>query len=614
MIRAAIIDQSQPPSVPWAGRALAILALWAIIELGLLMAGVSPVLQGDLGDSDAYLQLVKVQHLYETGDWYANLLPRSNWPQGEAVAWTRSLDSVLLAGAALFRPFFGSFHDALFWFSVVLSPLCALACAFAAGWMPGPLLGPSARFGAALLLLTQPGILSYTYARGPNHHGILFLAFIAGCGFILRALKQPEERYAPAWAGAMIGIGLWISVEFLLPLVVILSVLGGLWLFDGQRWTAVNRRFAAGFLLSLLVLLPVEHAFGDLLTPEYDRLSIVHLALAGILLGFWIAVPMAARRSAAWLPRFAASAIGVIAAGAIMTAIYPKFFAGPLVDIDPTLVAHLIAHNADWQSAIPSSLGGLGRFLFYAGLPILCLAVAARMLWLRRGDAGGPAWLFLTILLLVYAAMTLRSVRFAGFAEIAALIPLMQLLEQVDERLGRRHSWQAALGKCLAITALILGFPAGGGAALAAATPAGHEAGSGDCRLADIAPILNDPAGLGARQRMILAAVHSGPEILYRTSHAVLATPMFRNPGIMDAYHILAAGDDASAKAILERRRIDLILLCPLSGERLFFDSDEGQDTLYNRLVAGRNPAWAQAVPLPDNLAKRFLLFAVRSD
>src|SRR4029077_13549851 len=189
-----------------------------------------------------------------------------------------------------------------------------------------------------------------------------------------------------------------------------------------------------------------------------------------------------------------------------------------------------------------------------------------------------PAWLFLTILLAIYVAMTLHGVRFAGFAEIAALIPLVQLLEYVDEQLTRRRSWQAALGKCLIITALILGLPAVGGGVIAAAAPASEHAAGGDCRLAEIAPVLNDPAGLGAQQRMILAAVHSGPEILYRTSHAVLATPMFRNPGIMDAYHILAAGDDASAKVILDRRRIDLILLCPQYGERLFFDSDEGQD------------------------------------
>jgi hypothetical protein len=609
----AVLDRSKA-SASWPVRAAAILVLWVVIELGLLMAGVSPVLQGDLGDSDAYLQLVKVEQLHDTADWYNNLLPRSNWPQGEPVAWSRSLDAVLLAGATLFRPFFSDFHHALFWFGVLISPLCALACAFAAGWMPGPLLNPSARFGTALLFLTQPGILSYTYARGPNHHGILFLAFIAASGFILRALRDPEARQAAGWAGAMIGIGLWISVEFLLPLAIILAVLGTLWLFRGQRWTSANRHFAAGLCISLLLLLPVEHAPADLFAPEYDRLSVVHLLLAGILLAFWLVVPAAVRPAAAWRSRLTASAMGAIAGAVIMAAIYPKFFAGPLVDIDPVLVGHLIANNADWQGTIPNSLAGLGRFLFYAGLPVLCLAVASRMVWLRRSDATGPAWLFLTILLAVYVVMTLHGVRFAGFAEIAALIPLVQLLEYVDQRLSRRRSWQAALGKCLIITALILGLPAIGGGAIAAAAPAGEQAAGGDCRLADIAPVLNDPAGIGAQQRMILAAVHSGPEILYRTPHAVLATPMFRNPGIMDAYRILAAGDDAAARTILAKRRIDLILLCPSSGERLFFDSDQGQDTLYNRLVGGHIPAWAQPVTLPDALAKRFYLFAIRRD
>ena len=249
--RMAVLDAPRA-SASWLARAAAILVLWAVIELGLLMAGVSPVLQGDLGDSDAYLQLVKVERLHDTADWYDNLLPRSNWPQGEPVAWSRSLDAVLLAGATLFRPFFANFHDALFWFGVVLSPLCALACAFAAGWMPGPLLNPSARFGAALLFLTQPGILSYTYARGPNHHGILFLAFIAACGFILRALKDPEARHAAGWAGAMIGIGLWISVEFLLPLAIVLTVLGHCGCGRAIAGPRPTGSFAAGLFISLV--------------------------------------------------------------------------------------------------------------------------------------------------------------------------------------------------------------------------------------------------------------------------------------------------------------------------------------------------------------------------
>src|SRR5437016_4983304 len=195
-----------------ASRMLVVIVLWAIIEAGFVVAGTAPILKGELADSDAYLQLVKASRVVKTGDWYDSVLPRSNWPYGETTTWTRSLDIVLLTGAALLRPFM-NFHDALFWFGVALSPLCALACAFAIGWMGRPLLGPDAGL-APILLLAQPGFLDYTYPRGPNHHGILFLAFIFACGFVLRALKSPESRRPAVWAGVMTGIGLGISVEF----------------------------------------------------------------------------------------------------------------------------------------------------------------------------------------------------------------------------------------------------------------------------------------------------------------------------------------------------------------------------------------------------------------
>src|SRR5205823_5353906 len=207
---------------------LVVILLWAIIEAGFVIAGTAPILRGELADSDAYLQLVKASRVVETGDWYDSVLPRSNWPYGETTTWTRSLDIVLLAGAALLRPLM-NFHDALFWFGVAFSPLCALACALTIGWMGRPQLGPDAGL-AAILLLAQPALLSYTDPRGPNHHGILFLVFIFACGFVLRALREPENRRVAVWAGVVTGIGLWISIEFLVPLAVALVTLGLVWL------------------------------------------------------------------------------------------------------------------------------------------------------------------------------------------------------------------------------------------------------------------------------------------------------------------------------------------------------------------------------------------------
>src|SRR5271169_5085738 len=81
-----------------------VLVLWVIVEFGLMLVGAAPTLRHELADSDAYLQLVKVEHLVDSGDWYDSQLPRSNWPYGEVTTWTRSLDIVLLAGTALLRP------------------------------------------------------------------------------------------------------------------------------------------------------------------------------------------------------------------------------------------------------------------------------------------------------------------------------------------------------------------------------------------------------------------------------------------------------------------------------------------------------------------------------
>jgi hypothetical protein len=604
-----------PPRYSYgAWRVLAVIALWVILESGFIFVGISPILKGDLADSDAYLQLVRVSHLLETGDWYDSILPRSNWPYGEVTTWTRSLDIVLLGGAFLLRPFM-NFHDALFWFGVALSPLCALACAFAVGWMTRPLVGLEARLAVMLLLLLQPGFLSYTYARGPNHHGIMFLVFIFACDFVLRALTQPKNQRAAIGAGIMTGVGLWISMEFLLPLAITLLAFGLLWLFDGDHWNRINRSFSTGLALAVAVLLPVEYPLTGLFVDAYDRLSIVHLLLALLLLAFWIVVPVAIRYGKSTLvSRLVTSAVGAALFAAAMYVVYPKFFVGPFADADPTLLRLLISGNADWQPAAPTSLAGLGRFLFYLGPSLLCLPWMLWTLWTRRREGSAPGWLFLTLMLLAYVAMTVRSHRFSAFAEIVSLIPLIEFIGWARERLSRRAAWWEPLARAAAVTGIIVGLPSAGAFILAMSFAKAPAAEGGTCRLADIAPVLSDPAGLGSRPQVIVAEIHSGPEIMYRTPHSVLATPMIRNPGVLAAYGIMTAADDATAKTIIDARSVSLILLCPQSGERHDFRSDKKEDTLYNRLIDGRLPTWIQVLPLPEELARHFRLFAVRHD
>jgi hypothetical protein len=124
--------------------------------------------------------------------------------------------------------------------------------------------------------------------------------------------------------------------------------------------------------------------------------------------------------------------------------------------------------------------------------------------------------------------------------------------------------------------------------------------------------VLNEPGGLGATPLTVAGLLDHGPEILYRTRHAVVGTPYHRNAaGIWDSYRLFAAPTEAESHAIIARRGIDLLLICPSRAERQFFTQETGADNFYTRLVAGAVPAWLAQVPIKPGNADGFRLFRV---
>jgi len=115
--------------------------------------------------------------------------------------------------------------------------------------------------------------------------------------------------------------------------------------------------------------------------------------------------------------------------------------------------------------------------------------------------------------------------------------------------------------------------------------------------------------------RTILASVNYGPEILYRTRHRVVATMHHRNePGIADSQRIFGTPDEALALALIRRRAIDRIVVCPgYSGNHYVRRGDTGP-LLYRRLDAGTPPSWLAEIPLPPSLSGAFRLYAVQPE
>src|SRR3546814_9079632 len=96
-----------------------------------------------------------------------------------------------------------------------------------------------------------------------------------------------------------------------------------------------------------------------------------------------------------------------------------------------------------------------------------------------------------------------------------------------------------------------------------------------------------------------------GPERLYRTRHQVIGTPYRRNgDGIFDGYRILATTDFDAARAAVDERRIDLVLLCRSPAERAFYAPAEGEENLYTLLEHGAPPTWLMEVTF-DRMSTR---------
>lgn len=604
-------------------RALPYLVLFALalgIHGSFVLLGKSPVVDGDLIGLDPYMRLVRVTRLFETGGWFDSSIPRANAPFGDVLNWTRPFDVVLLAGAWVLKPFMG-FKSGLFWFGVWISPLLHATTALAAAWAVAPLFDRHGRIITAMMVVAFPVVILNSLPGRPDHHALIVLTFVVALGFAARLLLRPYSRGLALATGAAAGFGIWLSTEFLAALGAILAAMALHWVVAGGDHARKNLDFALGLVLMVGAAVVLEHLPSAYLTAEYDRVSVVHLYIAVLAYGFWATVIFLKGRGegrglGSAGGRAAVAVLGAVVTGSLLWLVYPKFFGGPLADVDPRFIELWpIEYLNEYQPLWPTDLQTLGWFLYYLGPALICAPFVIWLLVRERQHPLWPGWLVYGLALTIYLPLGLLYIRFAPFAAI----PLLVILIEIFERFRTWFQWRAdrligQLVRALGSAGILVGFSASGIvvtallAAFESPSQAGEVASRGPCKLHHLAPILNDPRGWGSRIHTILSPVPAGPELLYRTKHRVIGTPYIRNAdGVADTYAIFTATEDTASRRIIDRRGIDLILLCAGSGAAV-----TGRDPaeLHHRLIDGPLPAWVRRVELPPE-AGGFRLFQV---
>lgn len=583
-------------------RLVVVAAYVAFIHTAWLLTGGSGIFHGELVDGDSYMRLVRIQQLVETANWFDSSIPRTNAPDGGTLHWTRLFDVVLLALAMPFVPFFG-FGKALFIAGAAVGPLLHVISAVALAWAATPLLGRVGAGIAGALTAAQPGFLSFAVAGHADHHVLYALITILAFGFVIRALSSANdgERYAFG-AGIFVAIGLWVGMEMIIFMIIVVVATSLPWLFGERRGAAVSLRFAFGMMLALVAVLLVEQGPARFLVVEYDRVSIVHLTMAALLLAFWVAVRTWQGNSFA--VRLSVGLVAVAIAFLCLKFLFPEISEGALAGADPETIRFI---------KMPSEFGSIRdipHFLLFLGGTLFAVPW---MFWRGAREWIGAdrwGWVLATLCVVFYSVLAVFWLRSTLYAGLFLALPLAGLAVAANAAITRRIKGLRRIPVKVAVILLLLVGPNAAGIAW---TVAGKDGGDRsrivECPLAPMADFLNK-SPWGENSRTILASANFGPELLYRTDHKVMATHHHRNvAGIFNSTRILGASSEAESLRLVRLHRVDLILLCPGSSNDGYFLWDGGD--MYKRLVNGVPPNWLREVKTSSRLGKSFRLFSV---
>jgi len=587
------------------GLALAIPVLTIVAYLD----GAMPTKPGGLVDSDCYMHLLRAEKLWQTGRWYDSLIERSNAPYGEQLHWTRPFDVLLLGGALPAVPVVG-FRPALFWWGVIVSPALLFVSLLALPWAARPLLSKDGPYVAVLFMVSQLGVLVAFQPARPDHHSLLTLLFVLSLGLTLRLILNPVRPFLCYGAAAICAFSIWVSIESILVAALVLGTLGWLWVLRNADSLSKAVRFSLALFSFLCMATLVERPWSDLMTVEFDRLSIIHCFLFGLIgLVFGTAAVLRRTRYADLLGdgrRRLAWGLGGAAMVALGLAIWsPRFFRGPFADIDPRIVAIWLSHVrevqplvSDWCFAAP-----------LLGATAVCLPFLVAWSVHKPTSAG---WAYLGFLILVFVALSLYQIRWAAYAQVLLSLPIAQLIacrlvRPSDPGYTRRAGiLNAGIIAACCYALLFAGLPV----QYAVGSNSRPEAHSRTA-LQRICQYLVTTSGGESPRHRILTHMDLGSEILYRTPYEVIGTSYHRNArGLLDANAIMTAASFEEAQRLLCDRAIDLILI-PRPPKPGPAPDPASVSTFRGRLLQGDLPCWCAPVELPGEMAASYALFEV---
>lgn len=536
----------------------------------------------DLGpnDTDVWLRLTQVRQWLTDGSFFDHEVRHTNAPFGGIdIHWTRPMD--LLLG----------------FFTRVMPPQLALdmKLLLAAAWVPAVLgLGALAllvqavrrRFDhtqslCCLFLLLATGPFAAYYTPGDSdHHGLLAMLW---CGVICILMYENLAPRAALLAGALLGLMFWINIEAIMPIALVIGILGVFTLRRAEEMrqlSLLTLGIAAVSIIGLMVEMPPEKYFSFL---AMDTLSIIYVVLFSLIAAGSCLLNMPWVRG---LPALQRALAAIIVAGAVVLVeafFYPKFLKGPLADADPYIV-HDFFKIVTESIPIYKQPGAVMLQLLWQ--PALAFALLLFVVLKRGGGKKRRQAILLLALILGTFAMMLGQGRWTYYAQPVALVALASYLPALARRgLAFVRGLEGPLRPAAAIGGLYLVVAVLGSAMSFDNTGSDLWVCQSQMRFAvqslELQPLL------GGQSFVMYAPPEIGGDIQFFTPYRIIAGEYHREGrGMRDLAEITAAPTPGAARALLQKRQVDAVFVCPAIAP----------ETSWLRHIDSAPPSWLKPV------------------
>ncbi|MGS1015753.1 AcrB/AcrD/AcrF family protein [Allosphingosinicella humi] len=540
-----------------------------------------------LGDTDDNMRIMQVRALLDGQGWFDLRQYRLDPPFGANIHWSRLVDLPIAAIILALKPLLGGALAEKV--AVAVAPLLPMAVAMGAIAVAcRRLVAPKAfALGVGLLICAHSARGMWTPLR-IDHHGWQ-LALLA---LVMVALTDPKRARGGVIAGLATAASLAIGLEMLVYLAVAGAVIALMWIHDADertRFAAYGASLAGG--CGFFYLLFTSYANS---APVCDALSPVWLS-AMVAAGA-LAVLLARLPLARWPARLALAAVaGAALAGGFALA-WPHCL-GRLEGVSPELDALWLSHVREARPIYTHSWEVIANVV---ALPVAGLLGYAIMLWRHRRDTAVLIpWAAVAILATIAAALLLWQTRAGPAAQLLSIpgvtalgwlvIPRTQGIPHMVPRVA------ATVTAFLLISGIGVQY-----AARTIAKPVSKRAeavntANAECpTLPALRPVALVPKGY------VLTFVDLGPRLITVTHHDAVAGPYHRNQqAILDVMRAFRGSAD-NAHAIIARRGIDYVLICPGLSESTIYRAETPKG-FYSQLAGGKVPAWLQPIALPKD-------------